>query len=107
MGKQSNQSRKIGFRFPVLLIMMTLIFSSCSRPSTGDNNSLIEAWVKQKYAIVSKVTISQELSVSFPDIQAYRGSFMVKNKQRDGLFFVNKKDRSVSFLDASQNSEDK
>jgi hypothetical protein len=91
--------------------MISLIFvSGCTTSTLEKNNQMIlDSWVKKeytadgkrKYPLDTKVVISAPLTVSYPDIEAYRGRISSKEKQWDGIFFINKKDHSVKFLDVT------
>jgi hypothetical protein len=84
--------------------------SGCTTKILEKNTQLIlDNWVNKEYTadgkriypLDAKVVISAPLSVSYPDIEAYRGRISSKEKQWDGIFFINKKDHSVKFLDVN------
>jgi hypothetical protein len=99
--------------------MITLSIQSmgCKKNVGETDATLLISWVKNQKTMKGeaaypgnelKVVLSSPLTVSFPDIQAYRGSIISKEKQWDGIFFINKKDHSIQFMDANnQKSEEK
>lgn len=110
MGKQRNQTNQISKACFCLLLALVLSVSGCTTKELNNPDLLIlKEWVKKvetgegkkKYPLDSLVVISTPLTVSFPDIEAYRGSIVSKEKQWEGIFFINKKDKSVEFYDAS------
>jgi hypothetical protein len=117
MGKQRYQSNKIVLFFTYFLLISMLFVSGCSKKNQGKNNQMIlDNWVKKevlangapKYPMDAKVSISAPLNVTIPDVEAYRGTITSKEKQWDGIFFINNKNQSVEFLDvANQKTGDK
>jgi len=110
MGRQRASTWKIGYFFSCLLLISLVFTSSCiKKTSTTSDQMVLEEWVKQekttdgklKYPLDAKVTISSPLTVSFPDIEAYRASIASQDKQWEGIFFINKKDKSVQFFEAT------
>lgn len=114
MGKQRNQTLQIITAF--LLVILTLsVFATGCKKNTGEKNSvLLTSWVKKqktdkgeaKYPGDVQVILSAPLTVSFPDVNAYRGSIISKDKQWDGIFFINKKDNSIQFMDINNQSSE-
>jgi hypothetical protein len=108
MGKQRNQTNKIILFLSYLLLFSMILISGCTKKTLEKNNQMIlDNWVKKEYSkegiltygVAAKIVISAPLTISFPDIEAYRGTITSKEKQWDGIFFINKKDQSVEFMD--------
>ena len=104
MGNKRNQTNKLITFFAWLAILSTLFVTGCTKKALEKNNDILDSWIKQtkqqtEFAPDAKVVISAPLTVSFPDIDAYRGAITTKDKQWDGIFFINKKDKSVQFMD--------
>ena len=81
----------------ILLICFVLILSSgCSQKNKTDEDYIRE-WVQKKFGSDAKVIITTQLQSSFADTNLYRGVISKENKEIDGIFYFNKKDKTVNF----------
>lgn len=109
MGKQRHKTIQIVVFLTFLLVMLSFIASGCSINKRETSEGYATAWVKKQVTIKGEpkypndaiVMLSAQLTVTLPEVDAFRGSIISQEKQWNGVFFIHKKNHTIQFHDTN------